>query len=299
MTRSPIRRRGTPIWLGVIIVASATACHSPGAKIVPRDGSGKTTAENEQEVVGSKPASLGGPVSDKPGVALRQSPTPVLENYIERLSDDSLVAYLDSLQYDRDDNNSEIENVTCVHADNTPCLATETAQVFIEPEVGAHRRDHRFIPKFGYVVARIINYDKNYYVANFGFPPDTTVWWVVDRDPTTNEPRSRYFKRNYSATPPAVTQVGATQHFFYCGHVHKEGHTEAIAKYVSCSQSLTMGGPDTSSYTAMRLASRDGSGPPFYPAAFRSSVPVPRRPMMMAISATWITCDMGCCSTSQ
>jgi len=299
MRRSMTRMRACALAAAVMAVTVGGSC-TPSAtetKVSP-----KKSGEPEAEVEGTiPPTRLGGPL-EAVGMPVTFSPRKLakLNVDIQQLNEHELVGYLNTLVYDMDAMNDEIDSVACVHATpagDTPCAPTEGARVFIEPEIGAHlwkHGDYAASPH-GVVVARILNYETDdRREATFGFPAHTKVWWLVDLDPATQQPRSRFFRRTYAANAPFIVQVGSDQPFFYCDHVHKVHHGNAIAKYVSCSQSLTMQ-PDADPERA-GLAPAGGI---FRQAAFTHAIPLPKRPTVMALTATWITCDMGCCSTTR
>ena len=300
MTRSTTHARGRMLLLGIMVIAAGSSCHSRRLEPLAFQ---KNTGEREHEVAGrTLPRHLGGPLDQDNDTTFISRKTPDLKADITQLNEQQLLDYLNKLVYDGDPKNGEIETVACVHATlagDTPCAPGEGARLLIEPEIGAHKWTHGDYAStpHGAIIARIINYEADdRKEATFGFPAHTKVWWLVDLDPATHEPRSRFFRRTYSAQAPFVEQVGGDHPFYDCDHVHKVHHGQAIAKYVSCTQSLTMGGaPDAT------LASR--TEPPaaslFHQVSFSSTVPLPRRPMVMALNATWITCDMGCCSTSR
>ena len=302
MIRSTTRMRGSVLLLGMTVIGAAGSCHQapPGGQIVVLS---KPTGEREHEDAGTAPqAHLGGPLDQVPSMTFKTRKTPKLTADILQLNEQQLVAYLNGLIYDGDTKNGELETVACVHATiggDTPCASTDGVRLVIQPEIGAHIWKHGDLKndRHGAIIARIINYETDdRKEATFGFPAHTKVWWLVDFDTVTQLPRSRFFKRTYSTHPPFLEQVGGDQPFYYCDHVHKAGHGEAIAKYVSCSQSLTMQPTPERGVSARSAPSTDGV---FRQASFTNAVPLPRRPLVMALTATWITCDMGCCSTTR
>lgn len=293
MSRSTIRRGIAASLAAVIAAAGFAACkHTRPEPIEPV----KVTAENEHEVVGHQPASLGGPEGGAVVTTLKPRLTPTLKKPITAMTDAELVTYLNSLEYDLDPANSEIDSTTCLYGPTGPaCNPGDAARVFIEPEVGMHLWKHADIPKYGLVVARIINYSSNKYEANFRFPPSQKVWWVVDSNGTSGL-RSRYFVRNYHPGAPAVDLVGTELPFRQCPHAHNTPHDEAKAKFLSCAQSDTV-----ASYPSSGVAKPSGLAPApsiFRPVRFRSTVPLPAYPFIKALDAAWVTCDAGCCATS-
>ena len=289
-------RYGVVATLAAVVAASfVLACHPRSRPLL---APGKVTAENENEVVGKQPKYLGGPEDHPQPVTVRIRPTATLPRYIDSLPDDSLVAYLDTLQYDYDSATSEIDSVTCTHQPSgVPCGPTEAARVFIEPEVGMHLWRKMDIPKYGLVVARIINYDSTDRAeASFGFPPHRRIWWVVDMEPKTATLRSRFFVRNYNATAPAVTMVGTPREFNQCAHVATR-HKYAKAKFMDCLQSAVYSAAATGGDPVTAPSSTRPRRATVHTASF-GAVPVPAHPFIRALTDTWVTCDAGCCSTS-
>jgi hypothetical protein len=266
-----------------------------GPSVIPP--STKHTAETEDARLGQPPAQLGNPFRTNGHELVKARKTPELPQRIETMSDTALVAYLDSLQYDTDPANSELVLARCVHTDPTvrPCALHEGANVYIQPDVGTHRWGKDTIPPFGFVVARITNYDStDRREAGFGFPPNTRVWWVVDHD-AVGRPRSRFFKRNYSPTAPAVDFVAQRQ-FKFCHH-WSHNPQEASSKFKSCATSPTaMAGRREETREAMPTES---FGARFRFASFRSAVPLPAAPHddVSLLTDAWITCHKGCCAT--
>lgn len=300
MRRSAMRSRGV-MTLASLLVAAAAAGSCTGGRVEPARTI--STAEHENDVAKRRSPQLGGTEGGGKPQTVRVHKTPELTGDIEALDEGTLLGYLDQLYWDLDARNNEIEDAECVHASSgdSPCLPGETARTLIQPEIGSFKWDYDDIAKLshGLIVGRVINYDRSdRKVRGLGIPAETKAWWVVDRDPlAAGKLRSRYFRRTYSTTRPFVEQVGPTLGFIYCDHQHKFGHGKAIAKYVTCSQSLTMTPAGAESQQAMATPAAPARSL-FHPAAFTSSVPVPPRPMVMALNATWITCDMGCCSTT-
>jgi hypothetical protein len=297
MTRSTIRYRAAGTAAAMAFAIGAGACNLGSRSVIEPP---RVTAENEHEVRGLPPDSLGGPEGKPVIVSVKPRATPFLLQPIESLSDSALVAYLDSLQYDLDTANSEIDSVSCVHRPSgAPCGVGEAARVFIEPEVGMRLWKHADIPKYGLVVGRIINYDMTDRAeSTFNFPANRKVWWFVDTNPLTHRLRSRYFIRNYHATAPAVDTVGVPREFNLCNHPSGKPHDQSRAKFMDCLQSAVY--PN-----AMRDDRVDTTGSSLAltaryirPVASGSVVPLPPRPYVKALTDTWVTCDAGCCSTS-
>lgn len=301
MGRTARRYRRSAVMAGMLVVVSAIGSCIPGSRVEPARII--TTAEREHEAVGQRPRLLGGREGGAQPETVRVNRTPPLKGDIESLDDTSLVRYLNSLTWDLAQANTEIEDAECVHANanDAPCVPPESARVLIQPEIGSFMLSWTAIQQLphGVIVARVVNYDTaDRKERVFGFPAGTKVWWVVDNDPARpGKLRSRYFRRTYSTSAPFVAQVGITRDFIYCDHQHKQGHGKAIAKYVTCSQSLTMDTPGSvRSGDALVSPPREGAG--VFRAASFNSVPVPRQPLAMALSGTWITCSAGCCATS-
>lgn len=297
MRRTTMRSSVAACCVGVLLIA----CSCQPANVRAR-ALNKGSGEGEVEMEGpNKPQHLGGLIDPgTPPQKFSGRKTPGLGDYIERLNDSALVAYLNTLVYDNDPKTTEIETVACVHSnDGSPCATGETAQLLIQPEIGAHKWKHSDVKSHGLVVARIINYSTGVNEKNFGFPERSKVWWVVDEDPATHLPRSRFFKRTYRTTAPFVEQVGPTRAYYDCGHSHdRGGHGEAIAKYVSCSQSLTMEPGAPGAPAAAELPVRDGFAL-LRLVSSRATLRQPSRVVAMELTATWITCEMGCCSTTR
>jgi hypothetical protein len=303
MGRTAMRYRSSAVMAAILVATAAAGSCRHGGRVEPARFS--TTAEREHELMGRSRPRLGGPEGDARPEKVRVNRTPPLNDDIESLDEQPLVDYLNSLTWDLDPLNIEIENAECVHAsqNNRPCVAPESARVVIQPEIGSFKLSWTAIAQLphGLVVGRIINYDTGDRKERvLGFPADSTAWWVVDQDPAQpGKLRSRYFRRTYSASRPFVAQVGITRDFIYCDHQHKQGHGKAIAKFVTCSQSLTMETPGGVPAGDALVSPPRGDGGIFRAASLTSAMPVPRHPMLMALSGTWITCDMGCCSTSR
>ena len=285
----------------LLAVTAAGSCR-PGSRVEPARII--TTAEHENESIGRRPAQLGGRDGGAQPETVRVKRTPTLKGDIESLDETQLVNYLNSLTWDLAQPNTEIEDAECVHANanDAPCGPAESARVLIQPEIGSFMMSWNAIQQLphGLIVARIINYDATDRKERvLGFPSDSKIWWVVYRDPARpGQLRSRYFRRTYSPASPFVEQVGVTHDFIYCDHQHKQGHGNAIAKYVSCSQSLTMDAPSGVPSGDALVSRPRADSTVFRAASFTSALPVPRRPLTMELSATWITCSAGCCSTS-
>lgn len=298
MPRSTERARHATALAAMLMALCLNGC-PPHTLISPIVS--KNTGEPETQADTTRPTTLGGPGdSSLAGVPFVTRKTPPLPAYFEDLNQQQLVNYLNSLVYDIDPKNTEIELATCTHATtSTPCSLAEGAQVAIQPEIGAHKWAHNSVPKFGFVVARVINYDATDRMERtFEIPANTQAWWVVDQDPATHEPRSRFFRRTYSSSPPYVQRLGPVHDFFECGHAHNNGHSQAITKFVSCSQSLTMAEPDARG-EAFRGAASGASARIFHLASWAPFSRDAARPDIIQLRASWVTCDMGCCSTSR
>jgi hypothetical protein len=242
---------------------------------------------------------LGGPAGGGKGVRVKNRPTPALTQAFDSMNDQDLVAYLGTLQYNMGNYSSHVIDADCVHANasNKHCDQSEAARVFIEPEVGMTRWEHDAIPQHGLVVARIINYDpSDRRESTFGFPASTRVWWVVDYD-ANHQLRSRFFKRNYHETGPAVDTVGAPRGFYHCSHKDYPGHP-ARAKFWNCAQSaLALAAPASE---GDRIVGAQGAAAavPARLASSASAVPLPARPVAQLLQDSWVNCGAGCCATS-
>jgi hypothetical protein len=298
MRRAEFRSRTVCVLSFAMLTALVGACYhgTTTTDLVIRP---KFQVEHEMELRSTQSPTLGGPEGGGIGIPLEARQTPELPQDIEALSNDSLVVYLNDLEYDLDPANYEIENATCHHAiTGAACVLPESARVVIQPEIGAHLWKHTTIPAHGLIFARIINYDTTDRTEDhFQFPAKTKVWWVVDYD-ANKRLRSRYFRRNYSATAPAVVQVGATMPFVYCEHAHSSNHTDAQAKFVSCSQSLAVMMQPERGLGQRRVNAGPADAATIRPVSFRSEVPLAPRPTALALQSTWVTCGSGCCATS-
>lgn len=295
MARWKMSRRGAPLVAAVLLTVVAGSCSSGGG---PSGVGGPTNSgEAEDEVPAHAPSQLGGPLGGGRGVPVQSRATPELPQPFDAMNDQELVNYLGSLEYDMDKYSSQVMDADCVHAgaSNKPCDPTEVARVFIEPEVGMTKRAYDAIPQFGLVVARIINYDpSDRRESTFGFPPSTRVWWVVDYD-ANHQLRSRFFKRNYHTTGPAVDTVGAPRGFYHCNHPDNPGHPTR-AKFWTCAQSasLALAAPATQGDPVV-AARRSGAATPV---RLASLVPLPPLPVAELLQASWVNCGAGCCATS-
>jgi len=298
MARWAMFQRGAPLVAAMLVTVVAGSCRS-GGRSFDTDRFGYT-GEAEDEVPGHAPLQLGGPAGGGKGERLKNRATPALTQPFDAMNDQDLVDYLGKLQYNMGSYSSHVIDADCVHgnASNTHCDQSEAARVFIEPEVGMTKWQHDAIPANGLVVARIINYDpSDRRESTFGFPPSTRVWWVVDYD-ASHQLRSRFFKRNYHTTGPAVDTVGAPRGFYRCNHPDKPGHP-ARAKFWTCSQSaaLALAAPMPG---GDRVIGAEGGGAavPARLASSGAAVPLPARPMAQLLQTSWVNCGAGCCATS-
>lgn len=298
------RHRASAFTALLMGLAFATACpRGGGVKVL----AGSVVPENEDEERLTPPRALGGPGHGTTTAPLKQRATPTLDDFIENLTDSALVAYLSTLQYDRGPGQSQSVRAACVHNPTghphpipapKRCNLGDGAEVAIEPEVGMHMTDFAKIPEHGLVVARIINYDStDREEATFGFPPGRRVWWVVDRP--NGVIRSRFFIRNYRAAAPAVTQIRDVAAVYTLVNCHPtETHPHAQATFATCGRA-----PHTTKAPAGGSAARLSTAPLATlslagGARRQPSVPVPTRPVEVAIDGTWVTCKGGCCATS-
>lgn len=286
------------VWLGLAVGGCRKV--APGGiiagNVVPED-------ENEQRL--TRPGNLGGPGHGTPSPTLKVRPTPVLDDFIENLTDDQLVAYLSQLQYDMGPGQSHRVRAACVHNPSglphpipapKRCNLGDGAELAIEPEVGMHLWEFSDIPEHGMVVARIINYDKqDREEATYGFPPDRRVWWVVDRP--NGVLRSRFFVRTYQASPAVrpIRDAAAVYPLVNCHPTEK--HANAEARFAKCSEALHLKGRSSSRSAARPTAVPVASLLPPGSASSMPSVPLPQL-VEMVIDGTWVTCKSGCCATS-
>lgn len=297
MTRWTMSQRGAPVVAALLLTVIGGSCKSGGGSY--EIGTQRYTGEVEDEVPGLAPSQLGGPLGGGRGTPLQDRPTPALTQAFDSMSDRDLVDYLRKLQYNMDTNIGQVVDAQCVHADSArkDCAPTEAARVFIEPEVGMNKWEHDAIPEHGLVVARIINYDpSDRQETTFGFPRSTRVWWVVDYD-AQHQLRSRFFKRNYNATGPAVDQVGAPRGFHRCKHLDKPAPL-ARAKFWNCAQSAQALAPSTSRGDQVVGSHSSAAATPAQLTSFGSAVPLPARPMSELLRDSWVNCGAGCCATS-
>lgn len=302
ISRPTMRAQRAALSLGIMIAVGMSACYGPPAVPGPPPPPPKSTGDSEVQAAGTTPPTrLGGPTDTSAGTYFIPRKTPPLTDYFENLDESHLIGYLNMLVYDKDPMNAETETATCVHwPSNVRCAPTEGALVSIEPEIGAHKWPHNQVPRFGFVVARLINDDlTDRMEETFRIPARTQAWWVVDQDPVTHVARSRFFRRTFSSSPPYVEQLGTTHEFLLCGHAHNNGHSHAIGKFVNCSQSLTMVPLPAVGGTESFPRSQPGATGLFHLTSFGSSIPPYGRPEIMQLQATWVTCEMGCCSTSR
>lgn len=297
MTRWAMVRRGTPVVAALLLTVVGGSCKSAGRSydIDAR----RYTGEVEDEIPGHAPLQLGGPLGGGTGVPLQDRATPALTQAFDSMNDRDLVDYLRKLQYNMDTRIGQVVDAQCIHAKaaNKDCESMEASRVFIEPEVGMNKWEHEAIPEHGLVVARIINYDPSDRTeTTFGFPASTRIWWVVDYD-AHHELRSRFFKRNYNATGPAVDQVGGPRGFYRCPHLPKPNQ-RARAKFFNCAQSEKFALQPPMPRGDRVVGSRSDAATPAQLTSFRSAVPMPARPMAELLKDSWVNCGAGCCATS-
>lgn len=235
--------------------------------------------------------------SPAPDAIIVSRKTPVLPKALDAMTNAEVGDYLRSLAYKTGGYSTQEANVSCVHADNSPCTSGDSAHVIIQPEAGMNKWKFDSIPAHGLVVARIINdAPAGRYEANFKYPPQQKTWWVVDD--SAGNLRSRYFTRTYSNTGPAIIFVTNTRTFNRCVHPDAPPGRPARAKFWDCAQSAY----DTSHVTLRQPSARDvpqTKHDPLMrpPVSFVSFVPVPRAARPMALASNWVTCDAGCCAS--
>lgn len=251
------------------------------APVPPKRRSG----EKEDAVTNTKPTKLGGPYAG--GVPVDIDPnhdTPSLNNYgkyIDDLTEPELDEFLGQLVYDMSVPNSELTLLPCA----TGCDYTP---IYIEPEAGMRKLKHDKIPKFGVVVARIINYGPSA-EKNFGFPGQTRAWWVVDSAPSGGL-RSRFMVRNYPPTqPPYIESIKPNVTYPYrdCGHKHPDPRASG-GRWRDCGDSTDWEDSPTSMVAARKRESRT---------VVPSLTARQPRDVTEATAEAWVTCGQGCCST--
>jgi hypothetical protein len=294
MTRSSMRsRRAIPVV--VLLLGAAGSCANPRLDRLALPP--KISAEAEDDTLSGAPAHLGGPEDlTGPPQVVKIRATPTLTKRIELMTEGEIIDYFKQLQYDTDVATTETVDARCHHSGGGPCGTGDSAHVFIQPEVGMYWWKHTKIPKEGMVVGRIINYspvgDDEY---TFHFPGHQRTWWVVDSVP--GGLRSRYFVRTHESGPPIRFVTSVFYPFLDCNHGAPK-NKEAKAKFKDCASSML--NPST---TPGDRVERGAIKPPEVSgvanfAGVPGAVPLPVRPTVIQLRATWVTCDVGCCATS-
>ncbi|MFL5560596.1 MAG: hypothetical protein ACJ79K_03890 [Gemmatimonadaceae bacterium] len=231
-------------------------------------------------------------------VVIARAPTRALTHPIDSLSDADLVKYLNSLHWKPSWSHFSTQraNAPCTHrTTGVPCASGDSADLLIQPEAGTSKWEHDSIPPNGIIVARVINRAADDRDADsLGFRAGAKTWWVVDDSAGTL--RSRFFVRTYVQNAP-ITFVTRTRPFIRCGHQDAPSGRPARGKFWNCAQSSadTLLAAASAGNRAGRTAAVDG---PFHLASFESRVPMPIVPRPLAmLTAAWVTCSMGCCST--
>ena len=297
MTGTRMHSRPVGAVVAILLVAAAGSCSRTVISPIPITPL-RYTAETENESLTDPPAHLGGPEDRGVGELVTGRRTPTLPKSIDLMNNTELVAYLNTLEYDMGPANSQLQDAVCVHPGGSACAPGDSARMFIEPDVGMHKWPASEIPKNGLIVARIINYGPaGNDEKTFGFPARTRTWWVVDSNGSSGL-RSRYFTRTYNAAAPIRYTTMVPHPFNHCRHNDAPAGRPAKGKFWNCAESIADSVVAAWPRTGTTRTAAASPGSYFHPAAFRSVVPTPTHPYIKAITDTWVTCDMGCCSTS-
>jgi hypothetical protein len=199
------------------------------------------------------------------------------------VDDKVLAKYLNALNFDMARDNGELAVVRCPKGSARDCHAL----LYIQPEIGMTLRSIKDMPKYGMVVARIINYSTSETDSTYGIPPLTRAYWYVY--PARGGPRSRIFIR--TARPDTTLQFLGEEHTYeLCPHAYVGA--AAIARFRKCEQRQTAMTP--------KGASIGGRPNPFIRAVSFPSTP--SSPVLLADAAfaltdteLWVKCAQGCC----
>lgn len=221
-------------------------------------------------------------------------PTPTLPKPLDSLTNQELVAYLNTLAYKVGGFNTQTANVPCTGAG---CGPGDSAHVLIQPEEGMNQWEHDSVPAKGIIVARIINDSPTGTdAATFGYPAQRKTWWIVDS--AGGVLRSRFFVRMYTDPDSAVHYVTAPRQFYRCVHPDAPAGRRARAKFWGCAESA-----GDSTYSMGGSAGRSPTGvmtqpTPVHLVSLHSAVPPLPAPRPIALTANWVSCGSGCCATS-
>lgn len=295
MTRRRMGRRHVFAMLAAFGIA-VIGCHRNRGDVDLRGG----TAESEDEVVASAPGHLGGPLGGAKTHGISARPTPDMRKDINSMSDADFVDYLSRLQYDTHPGRSHLAEAQCQHGDDPTksCGTTESATVYIEPEIGAHQKGMPTAGSHGFIVARIINYDPSDRITTgMQLQPHTRYWWVVNYDPQTHAAHSIFVKRNYHSVNPLDTIPG-TWGFYDCHH--NTTYSRAEAKFGTCKGFLPQYTAAIKTPSARSDVPESDLGRYIHSVAFHPAATSNDQAMVAALlSGGWISCPTGCCSTSQ
>lgn len=259
----------------------------------------KPVYEADNDLENAPPPQLGGPYDPGPASSTAWRETPELPKAIDKMSNAELYAFLRGLVYDMQPPNGDSKLVPCEDPGGGACNANVT--LYVQPEIGMTggpggggiSYDRIVKSNSGFVVARIINYDKRgKQDGKYHIPSATQAWWVVDAPGGT--PRSRILVREYPAGGRTPTfRFTRTLKFHKCKHgPSQDTNRPAIAKWFTCEQS---------EHFTFATAPRRRTGTPRF-AAFGSHSFLLQSLMLEATDTTrveggeiWITCLAGCC----
>ena len=283
MTRAAMHR-GRFIAIAGGILFLTVGC--PGTRVSPSSvWYVDPIPENGDEQVGRTPTrdKLGGPygnasVATSTGKETAGAPVMLTSSVDEKV----LVDYLDKLRFDMARDNGELAVVRCPTGKADECHAL----LYIQPEIGMIKRSHEDMPKYGMVIARVINYSISATDITYGIPPLTRAYWYVY--PTNDGPRSRLFIR----TPGAATTLRFLEpekRYMKCPHASIS--FAAIARFRKCEQQDLEG---------RSKADYGGRSNPFIrPVSFTSTSrsPAVNDDAAVALDGTelWVKCAQGCC----
>lgn len=200
--------------------------------------------------------------------------TPMLPKPVHIMNNDELYEYLNSLVYDRGNNNRH-RAARCRSGAPPGCPdVADQVRVLIQPEWGAYAVPLDKVDTNGVVLARIINYGSGP-ESRYDIPAESRAWWLVHRPVPGGALRSRFIIRTLNQTAPVDHHTVAYE-FYDCQHEAKE-HSSAMARWRDCGETFeqTAAIPHGGS-ALLRIALRA-------PATASTS------------GSTWVTCTMGCC----
>ena len=222
--------------------------------------------------------------------------TPGLPKRLESLTNTELVAYLNSLAYTIDTIGTQTANAPCVVGGEN-CPVGDSAQLLIQPEAGMTQVEHSAIPKFGLVVARVINFAPlGHDERDFGYRAQRKTWWVVDS--SSGSLRSRFVVRTYHTTGPTVEVLGSLHPFVRCDHPDAPSWLPARAKFWRCSESARYLGAMSGARRYGRSGNEAARPSYFQLVSLHASLPLLPDAPLAAVASNWVTCGAGCCATS-